>query len=154
MKNPFFRSKNLCLVFYCNALNTLLLCYFKVWLNRYSWGAGKQGSGYVSWFRRLECIGRRFLTMQFFVQIGLKMEPGDCPPLNINAMRAISVKPFLNWCHIQTEPPTCCEVMTPNCDRKVARVIHVESRWRISWHIDQYFCHCLWSCALQYCALQ
>ena len=29
------------------------------------------------------------------VQIGLKMEPGDCPPLNINAMRAISVKSFL-----------------------------------------------------------
>ena len=24
------------------------------------------------------------------------MEPGDCPPLNINAMRAISVKSFLN----------------------------------------------------------
>ncbi len=35
----------------------------KVWLNRYSWGAGKQGSGYVSWFKRLECISRRFLTM-------------------------------------------------------------------------------------------
>ncbi len=34
--------------------------------------------------------------MQFFVQIGLKMEPGDCQPLNINAMRAISVKSFLN----------------------------------------------------------
>ncbi len=26
-----------------------------------------------------------------FMQIGLKMETGDCPPLNINAMRAISV---------------------------------------------------------------
>ncbi len=36
---------------------------FKVWLNRYSWGAGKQGSGYVSWLRRLECISRRLLTM-------------------------------------------------------------------------------------------
>ncbi len=36
---------------------------FKVWLNRYSWGVGKQGSGCVSWFRRLECISRRFLTM-------------------------------------------------------------------------------------------
>ncbi len=34
--------------------------------------------------------------MQFFVQIGLKMEAGDCPALNINAMRAISVKSYLN----------------------------------------------------------
>ncbi len=34
--------------------------------------------------------------MQFFVQIGLKMDPGDCPSLNINTMRAISVKSFLN----------------------------------------------------------
>ena len=33
--------------------------------------------------------------MQFFVQIELKMEPGDCPPLNINAMHAVSVKSFL-----------------------------------------------------------
>ncbi len=38
-------------------------CKLNVWLNRYSWGAGKQGSGYVSWFRRLECISRKFLTM-------------------------------------------------------------------------------------------
>ncbi len=37
--------------------------WLKVWLNRYSWGAGKQGSWYVSWFRWLECISRRFLTM-------------------------------------------------------------------------------------------
>ncbi len=57
---------------------------FKVWLNRYNWGAGKQGSEYVSWFRQLECI-----------QIGLKMEARDCPPLNINAMWAISVKSYL-----------------------------------------------------------
>ena len=35
--------------------------------------------------------------MQFFVQIGLKMEPGDCPPLNINAMRAVSVKSVLKY---------------------------------------------------------
>ncbi len=34
--------------------------------------------------------------MQFFVQIGLKMEAGGCPPLNINSMRAISVKSYLN----------------------------------------------------------
>ena len=27
----------------------------KVWLNRYSWGAGKLRSEYTSWFRRLEC---------------------------------------------------------------------------------------------------
>ncbi len=35
----------------------------KVCYNRYSWGAGKQGSEYSSWFIRLECISRRFLTM-------------------------------------------------------------------------------------------
>ncbi len=29
---------------------------FKVCYNRYSWGAGKQGSECISWFRRLECI--------------------------------------------------------------------------------------------------
>ena len=29
---------------------------FKVCLNRYSWGAGKAGSEYSSWFIRLECI--------------------------------------------------------------------------------------------------
>ena len=34
--------------------------------------------------------------MQCFVQIGLKMEAGDCPPLNMNAMWAISVKSYLN----------------------------------------------------------
>ncbi len=34
--------------------------------------------------------------MQFFVQIRLKMEAGDCPPLNINAMPVISVKSYLN----------------------------------------------------------
>ncbi len=28
----------------------------KVCLNRYSWGAGKLGSEYSSWFRQLECI--------------------------------------------------------------------------------------------------
>ncbi len=43
---------------------------FKVCLNRYSWGAGKVGSEYSSWF----------------MQIGLKMEAGDCPTLNMNAM--------------------------------------------------------------------
>ncbi len=37
--------------------------------------------------------------MQFFVQIGLKTEAGDCPPLNINAMRAISVKSYLKKDH-------------------------------------------------------
>ncbi len=68
---------------------------FKVCYNRYSWVAGKQGSEYISWFRRLECISRRFLTMQIFVQIRLKMEAGDWLPLNINAMRAISVKSYL-----------------------------------------------------------
>ena len=35
----------------------------KVWLSRYSWGAGKLGSECSSWFRRLECITWRFLTM-------------------------------------------------------------------------------------------
>ncbi len=35
----------------------------KAWLNRYSWGAGKLGSEYSLWFRRLECIRWRFLTM-------------------------------------------------------------------------------------------
>ncbi len=35
----------------------------KVWLNRYSWGAGKLGSEYNSWFIWLECISWRFLTM-------------------------------------------------------------------------------------------
>ncbi len=47
----------------------------KVCLNRYSWGAGKVGSEYSSWFIRLVCM-----------QIGLKMEAGDCPTLNMNAM--------------------------------------------------------------------
>ncbi len=37
--------------------------HFKVWLNRYRWSAGKPGSGYIWWFRRIECIDRRFLTM-------------------------------------------------------------------------------------------
>ncbi len=36
--------------------------------------------------------------MKFFVQIGLKMEAGDCPPLNLNAMRAVSVKSYLKKC--------------------------------------------------------
>ncbi len=57
---------------------------FKVCLNRYSWGAGKVGSEYSSWFIRLECISWRFLTMS--MQIELKMEAGDCPTLNMNAM--------------------------------------------------------------------
>ncbi len=35
----------------------------KVCLNRYSWGAGKVGSEYSSWFIRLECISWQFLTM-------------------------------------------------------------------------------------------
>ena len=77
---------------------------FKVWLNRYSWGAGKQGSGYISWFRRLECIS----TMLDFVQIGLKMEAGDCPPLNINAMSAISVKSYLKILHSTSNNNLCC----------------------------------------------
>ncbi len=38
---------------------------------------------------------------QFFVQIRLKMEAGDCPALNINAMRAISVKSYLKDCKLQ-----------------------------------------------------
>ena len=33
--------------------------------------------------------------MQFFVQIGLKMEPGDCPPLNINAMQVMLCRLYL-----------------------------------------------------------
>ena len=33
--------------------------------------------------------------MQIFVQIGLKMEAGYCPSLNMNAMQKISVKTFL-----------------------------------------------------------
>ncbi len=47
-----------------------ILSHLKVRLNRYSWGAGKVGSEYSSWF----CM-----------QIGLKMEAGDCPTLNMNA---------------------------------------------------------------------
>ncbi len=47
---------------------------------RYSWGAGKIGSEDSSWFRRLEC------PVQICVQIGLKMEAGDCPQLNMNAI--------------------------------------------------------------------
>ncbi len=35
----------------------------KVCYNRYSWGTGKQGSEYISWFRRFECISRMFLTV-------------------------------------------------------------------------------------------
>ena len=35
------------------------------------------------------------VSIAIFVQIELKMEPGDCPPLNINAMWDISVKSFL-----------------------------------------------------------
>ncbi len=35
----------------------------KVCLNRYSWGAGKVGSAYSSWFIQLECISWRFLTI-------------------------------------------------------------------------------------------
>ena len=31
-----------------------------------------------------------------FMQLGLKMEAGDCPPLNMNAMQNISVKTPLN----------------------------------------------------------
>ena len=38
-------------------------CIIKVWLNRYSWGAGKVGSEYSSWFIWLECISWRCLTM-------------------------------------------------------------------------------------------
>ena len=36
---------------------------FKVCLNRYSWGAGKVGSEYSTWFRQLQCISWTFLTM-------------------------------------------------------------------------------------------
>ncbi len=59
-------------------LNILFTKKLKVCLNRYSWGAGKVGSEYSSWFIRLECI---------CMQIGLKMEAGDCPTLNMNAMK-------------------------------------------------------------------
>ncbi len=102
----------------------------KVWLNRYSWGAGKLGFEYCSWFTRLWCftvnpntrwsqfqanISRmvgwmtgsyRDICMKVTpqsiwiycscVQIGLKLEAGDCPPLNINAMRSATVKSVLN----------------------------------------------------------
>ena len=66
----------------------------KVWLNRYRWSAGKPGSEHIWWFRRIECIDRRFLV-QSSVQIGLKMEAGYCPSLNMNAMWVISVKSYL-----------------------------------------------------------
>ena len=49
-----------------------LVDHLKACLNRYSWSARKLGSEDSSWFRRLECI---------------KMEAGDCLPLNMNAMR-------------------------------------------------------------------
>ncbi len=35
------------------------------------------------------------------VQIGFEMEAGGCPPLNINAMRAISVKSYLKGLNIE-----------------------------------------------------
>ncbi len=65
------------------SIRTEVLCWqsVKVCLNRYSWGAGKVCSEYSSWFIWLECISWRFL-----MQIGLKMEAGDCPTLNMNAM--------------------------------------------------------------------
>ncbi len=65
--------------------------HLKVCYNRYSWGAGKQGSEYTSilWFRQLKCI-------KSISRIGLKMEAGNCPLLNINAMWAVSVKSYRN----------------------------------------------------------
>ncbi len=44
-------------------LELLWAVYLKVCLNRYSWGAGKVGSEYSSWFIWLECFSWRFLTM-------------------------------------------------------------------------------------------
>ncbi len=63
----FIPSQIFCLSAWFVIISTLARSYIptllKVWLNRYSWGAGKLGSQYSSWFRRLECISRRFLTM-------------------------------------------------------------------------------------------
>ncbi len=65
----------------------------KVCLNRYSWGAGKVGSEYSSWFIRLESIS---CPVQICMQIGLKMEAGDCPKLNMNAMENYLLSHSLN----------------------------------------------------------
>ena len=49
-------------------------------------------------------------VLSMFHGFGLKMEPGDCPPLNINAMWAVSVKSFLNLLPIGlTVEPKLCE---------------------------------------------
>ncbi len=47
-----------------------------------SWGAGKTGSEYSSWLIRLERM-----------QIGLKMEAGDCPPLSVKTF----LKGYFIW---------------------------------------------------------
>ncbi len=86
--------------------------------HKYSWGAGKVRSEYSTWFRQLQCISWKFLTMsrlskslyhvrsckrcpvQICVQIGLKMEAGSCPPLNMNAMHNYLLGQSLRRCKI------------------------------------------------------
>ena len=66
----------------------------KVCYNRYNWGAGKQGSEYTSWFRQLPCISRtmKMSNANFCAnQAQNGGRDGD-----IDAMRAISVKSYLN----------------------------------------------------------
>ncbi len=59
--------------------------------------------------------------MQFSVQIGLKMETGDCPPLNINAMCAISVKSYLKLLvHVNKDMM---------CNAKIHTGNHLEFLW-------------------------
>ena len=80
-----------------------------------------QGSEYISWFRRLECI---------FVQIRLKMEAGDFPPLNINARLAISVKSYLksntiHSCFLSLIPEVSFE-LRPSGSMKILSLLMAE----------------------------
>ncbi len=87
----------------------------KVWINRYSWGAGKVGSEYSSWFIRLEA--------------------GDCPTLNINAMENYLLSHSLTG------------LSTPRCLPKSIWVGEAILSLRVSlWHmVCTLYCWCLWS---------
>ncbi len=103
----------------------------KVCLKRYSWGAGKVGSEYSSWFIRLECIS---CPVQICMQIGLKMEAGDCRTLNMNAkenyLLSHSLSTGINWNFYQMTIPAkewTFSELTQSMDSKLLDSLEVVS---------------------------
>ena len=63
----------------------------KVCLNRYSWGAGKEGSEYSSWFIQLECMSCANLYANQTKNGGRRL-----PDVKHECYGKLSVKSFLN----------------------------------------------------------